>query len=423
MLAVKRELGAGLYRVEGPARLRVDSGSFYALGRLYEKGAELVVPRGLVVCLKVEETCVVEVAGGPLTEAKPEEEVIDRWRELAESLAERGRVVVVGETDSGKTTFSTFVLNTALSKGLSVAIIDADVGQNDVGWPGTVALAYPSKPVSWLGELEPSAIYFVGSNTPMGCEDAVILGVSKLLHKASGKDLVLVNTDGWVADRKALLYKARLIECVEPDALVVMEGTGASEALARVFEGTRIRVVRAPTPPAAKGKERELRKMRRELSYLDLLSKATVKAVKLKDVRLWGAYTFNGRHDPKLSAAISAIMGFDVYVEDCGSVMVLVASDEQACRRLQEAKEQLAKLLNKEVYVSCLSGVKGALVGLVNGQLEHVGVGVLEGIDVREGVIKLRTPFEVEGVRALIIGRLKISEEGVERERGAPPIA
>jgi polynucleotide 5'-kinase involved in rRNA processing len=102
---------------------------------------------------------------------------------------------------------------------------------------------------------------------------------------------------------------------------------------------------------------------------------------------------------------------------------VLVASDEQACRRLQEAKEQLAKLLNKEVYVSCLSGVKGALVGLVNGQLEHVGVGVLEGIDVREGVIKLRTPFEVEGVRALIIGRLKISEEGVERERGAPPIA
>jgi len=423
MLAAKKELCAGLYRVEGPARLRVERGSFYALGRFYERGCELVVPRGLMICLKVIERCTVEVAGGALTEAKPEEEVIDRWRELAENLTERGRVVVVGETDSGKTTFSTFVLNTALSKGLSVALIDADVGQNDVGWPGTLALAYPSKPVSWLGELEPSAIYFVGSNTPMGCEDAVILGVTKLLRKASSKDLVLINTDGWVADRRALLYKARLVESTEPDALVVMEGTGASEALARVFENTKIRVVRAPTPPAAKGKERELRKMRRELSYLDLLGKATVKQVKLKDIRLWGAYTFNGRHDPKLSAALTVLMGFEVYVEDCGNAVVLVASDEQACRKLQDAKEQLAKLLNKEVYVSCLSGVKGVIVGLVDERLEHVGVGVLEGIDVKEGVVKLRTPFEVEGVRALILGRLKISEGGVERERGTPPLA
>jgi len=234
---------------------------------------------------------------------------------------------------------------------------------------------------------------------------------------------VLINTDGWVADRRALLYKARLVESTEPDALVVMEGTGASEALARVFENTKIRVVRAPTPPAAKGKERELRKMRRELSYLDLLGKATVKQVKLKDIRLWGAYTFNGRHDPKLSAALTVLMGFEVYVEDCGNAVVLVASDEQACRKLQDAKEQLAKLLNKEVYVSCLSGVKGVIVGLVDERLEHVGVGVLEGIDVKEGVVKLRTPFEVEGVRALILGRLKISEGGVERERGTPPLA
>ncbi len=423
MLAAKRELGAGLYRVEGPAKLRVESGSFYALGRFYERGNELVVPRGLTICLKVEGSCVIEVVGGALTEAKPEEEVIDRWRELAESLAERGKVMVVGETDSGKTTFTTFILNTALSRGLSVALIDADVGQNDVGWPGTLALAYPSKPVSWLGELEPSAIYFVGSNTPMGCEDAVILGVVKLLRKAAGRDLVLINTDGWVADRRALLYKARLIESAEPDVLVIMEGTGASEALARAFESTKIRIVKAPTPPAAKGKERELRKMRRELSYLDLLSRAAVKQVKLKDVRVWGAYTFNGRHDPKLSAALTAIMGFDVYVEDCRSAMVLIANDEQACRRLQDTKEQLAKLLNKEVYVSCLGGLKGVIVGLVDERLEHVGVGVLEDVDVKGGVIKLRTPFEVEGVRALILGRLRISEGGVERERGAPPLA
>lgn len=423
MISVKKQVNAGLYRVEGPARLRVESGSFYALGRVYGKGSELIVPKGQLVCLKVEAPCTVEVTGGAMTEAKPEEEVIDKWRGLAEALAERGRVLVVGETDSGKTTFSTFILNTALSKGLSVALIDADVGQNDVGWPGTIALAFPSKPVSWLGELEPSAIYFVGSNTPAGCEDAVILGIVKLLHKASNRDLILVNTDGWIADRRALSFKARLVESVEPDTLVVMEGSGASEALARMFECTKIRVVRAPTPPAVKGKERELRKMRRELSYLDLLSKATVKQLKLGEVRLKGLYTFNGRHDPKLSAVLSALIGFDVYAEECGNVVVLTVSDDLAYRKLQESKDQVAKLLNREVHVTCLSEVKGVLVGLLDERLECVGVGVVEEVSARDRVIRLKTPFNVEGVRIVAIGRLKVSEEGVELKRGPLPIA
>ena len=423
MISVKKQMSAGLYRVEGPAKLRVENGSFYALGRVYGVGNELVVPRGLIVCLKVETPCIVEITGGAMTEAKPEEEVIDQWKVLSETLAESSRVLVVGETDSGKTTFSTFILNAALSKGLSVALIDADVGQNDVGWPGTVALAYPSKPVSWLGELEPAAIYFVGSNTPVGCEDAVILGVVKLMRKASGRDLIVVNTDGWIADRRALSFKARLVESVEPDTLVVMEGSGASEALARMFESTKIRVVRAPTPPAAKGKERGLRKIRREMSYLELLSKASVKQLKLREVRLWGHYTFNGRYDPRLSAALSAIMGFEVHAEECGSIVVLIANDDTDCRKLQEAREQLAKLLNKETYTSCLSGAKGALVGLLDDRLECVGIGIVEEVNIKDGVIKLRTPFNVEGVRALAFGRLRVSKEGIERERGPPPVA
>jgi len=102
MISAKKQMNAGLYRVEGPAKLRVESGSFYALGRVYGQGNELVVPRGLVVCLKVEAPCVVEITGGTMTEAKPEEEVVDQWKVLAETLAEPGRILVVGETDRRK---------------------------------------------------------------------------------------------------------------------------------------------------------------------------------------------------------------------------------------------------------------------------------------------------------------------------------
>ncbi len=411
-----------MYRVEGPARLKVVEGSFYALGRVYSSGCELVVPRGITVCLKVEGGCTLEGVGS-VSEAKPEEEVIDEWRAIAESIATRGRVVVVGETDSGKTTFSTYLINVALSKGLSVALIDADVGQNDVGWPGTIALAFPEHPISWLGELDPAAFYFVGANSPMGHEDAVILGVSKLLKRAEGRDLVVVNTDGWVADKRALAYKCRLVESIEPTTLVVMRGSGAADPIARIFEGTRVNVVRAPTPPAARGKVRELRKMRRELSYLDLLAKSSVKSVSLDRVKLWASYTFNGQPDEGLSATLSALLGFSVFAETCGSAVVVSALCGEEYKRLLELKEQLSKLVNRDVMVTCLSALKGYLVGLVNASLEHVGVGVLEEVDPRRRVIKIRTPFEVEGARLLIVGRLRLSESGAERERGPPPLA
>lgn len=422
VLAEKRRLERGVYRVEGPSRYRVVEGAFYALGRIYGTGDVLTLPRGIVVCLKVEDRCVIEGFGN-LSEAKPEEEVIDAWRVLAEDLAVPAKVVIVGEVDSGKTSFSTYLLNAALLKGLRVALIDADVGQNDVGWPGTIALALPEHPISWLGELDPYAFYFVGTNTPHGVEEAVILGVSKLLRKASDRDFIVVNTDGWVSDRRALAYKCRLIEAVEPNTLVVMSGTGASETLAKIFERTSVRVVRVPTPPAARGKERSLRKMRRELSYLDLLGKATVKTISLHKLKIWASYTFNCKTDENLSLALSTLLGFNVVAELCDNIVVLITINDQDYKKLIEMRDQLSKIINKDIMISCLSKLKGYLIGLMNDKFEHIAVGIMEEIDLKNGNIKVKTPFNVDGASILIIGRLRLSEEGIEVERGPPPLA
>lgn len=423
MHAVRKYFREGLYRVEGPAKLVVKSGDFYALGRFYGEKDELIIPRGIVICLKVDSSCTLDIVGGIISEAKPEEEVIDIWKKMSDEIVRPGRIVIVGETDSGKSTFSTFLLNTALRKGLSVAIIDADVGQNDVGLPGTVALAFPQETVSWLGELDPVSIYFVGSNSPLGLEDSIIVGVVRLVKLACDKDLIIVNTDGWINDKRALQYKARLIEAVDADTLVVMEGGGASEPMAKIFERTKVTVVRVPTPPASKGKERELRKLRRELSYLGLLQKSSVKTIDLDKVKFWGVYSFNGRPDPKMSNILSYILGFNVYVENCGNYIVVVVKDEKDCKKIEESREQLSKLVGKNVYITCLNELQGILVGLINERLEHVGVGVLEELNLEERVVKLRTPYDLDNVCLLLLGRLRLTKEGVEREKGIPRFA
>lgn len=425
MLPSRRQLTNGLYRVEGAAKLKVLEGCFYALGRYFRKGDELVIPKGSVTCIDVKSECTIEgFIAGSIDEARPEEEVIYAWRSLSDDLtSKKSKIMVIGEPDSGKTTFSTFLVNTALSKGLKVAFIDADVGQNDIGWPGTIALALPTRPLSWLGELESAAIYFVGSNTPNGCEDAVLVGVRKILEKTTSCSLTVINTDGWVTGKQAILYKAKFVETVNPDTLVVMRGTGSADCIAKMFEHTGIDVIYAPTPPMAKCKGKELRKIRRDLAYLDFLLNSTVKHLSLDKVRFYGTYTLNLQPDPMLEKLLDSLLSFEVWVESGNNVVVLAINSGQAYKRALEMREQLSKALGKEVYISNIEGLKGLLVGFLDQKLEHVGVGVIEEVNLPDKIVKVRTPFSVDNVRLLIPGLLKVTERGLEREKSPLPLA
>ena len=66
------------------------------------------------------------------------------WNEAVERiLAGVGRRgLILGRADSGKTGFLTLLVNRAVGKGLRVAVIDGDLGQSDIGPPGSVSLDF-----------------------------------------------------------------------------------------------------------------------------------------------------------------------------------------------------------------------------------------------------------------------------------------
>ena len=47
-------------------------------------------------------------------------------------------MLIVGNTDTGKSTFGAYIINEALKIGLRPAIIDADIGQGDLAPPNTI---------------------------------------------------------------------------------------------------------------------------------------------------------------------------------------------------------------------------------------------------------------------------------------------
>ncbi|KAJ0712436.1 putative pre-mRNA cleavage complex subunit Clp1, P-loop containing nucleoside triphosphate hydrolase [Helianthus annuus] len=78
------------------------------------------------------------------------------------------RVIVVGPTDSGKSTLSRMLLSWAAKQGWKPTFVDLDIGQGSITLPGCIAatpIEMPIDPVEGI-PLEMPLVYFYGHNTP-----------------------------------------------------------------------------------------------------------------------------------------------------------------------------------------------------------------------------------------------------------------
>ena len=138
---------------------------------------------------------------------------VDSSWEAAVARARDARVIlVIGETDAGKTSFTTFLAGALLERGASVGVVDADLGQSDIGPPTTVGLGRLRLPVERLEDAEVVGLYFVGSTSPQGHLLPTVAGTRAMVQKALrlGFDRVIVDTSGLVQGELGRLLFQRL---------------------------------------------------------------------------------------------------------------------------------------------------------------------------------------------------------------------
>lgn len=78
------------------------------------------------------------------------------------------RVIVVGPTDSGKSSLSMMLLNWASKQSWKPTFVDLDIGQGSITIPGCIAatpIEMPIDPVEGI-PLEMPLVYFFGHTTP-----------------------------------------------------------------------------------------------------------------------------------------------------------------------------------------------------------------------------------------------------------------
>jgi polynucleotide 5'-hydroxyl-kinase GRC3/NOL9 len=332
------------------------------------------------------------------------------WEPGVAAAAAARVALVIGETDAGKTSFTTFLAATLLDRGHSVAVVDADLGQSDIGPPTTVGLGRLRQPVERLGDAEVLGLYFVGSTSPQGHVLPTVLGTRLLTEKALrlGFDRVIVDTSGLVQGELGRLLKQHKIDFVDPDVVLCLQKSAECEHILRPYApGGRPAVVRLPAAGGARRRSQEERRQHRERSLQAYLAGARPVALDLGRVALRQPALFTGQPlPPRQVEELAALLDDMVlWAERRGGELVLVTADplkEPQVRQLQQRHEDLA------VASYSLDDFHGVLAGLDDAGRETLGLGVVRSVDFAKPTLVVETPAPEAGIAAVRLGRHKV---------------
>jgi polynucleotide 5'-hydroxyl-kinase GRC3/NOL9 len=178
-------------------------------------------------------------------------------RLLSEGLTLEGVCLVLGASDTGKTT-----LIKALAKRVAlrqpVAIIDADIGQSHLGPPTTVGWAVVGSAETDLGELSAEGISFVGDVTPVGHLLQLTAAIMLCVRQASeAAALVLIDTPGLVRGAAAAALWWELQRMLRPKQIIAVQ---RSNELGPVLSGLnsselRLELIECPADMPIKSPE------------------------------------------------------------------------------------------------------------------------------------------------------------------------
>ena len=278
MPRVSVEAGKALV-VYGPARVTIMGGEAFASGRILNKDDNVVirVARGITFySLKGFEAEVTCGPSGRYELVEFDKHFVESWLQGIQNIIDSGsqRVLVIGAPDTGKSTFSLWLYNSIYEKA---CLIESDIGQNELGLPGFVAISCGKGGFS-LQDLTVDRAWFVGHVSADASPEGIIVATLHAAKYANNK-FTVVDTDGYVRGY-GLRYKLLIAEAINSDTIVVM----GDQSIAKLFRSLGYDVYVLPTPHTARERERSDRRVYRERAYANLFREYTVVEFNISDV-------------------------------------------------------------------------------------------------------------------------------------------
>jgi polynucleotide 5'-hydroxyl-kinase GRC3/NOL9 len=209
-------------------------------------------------------------------------------RALALERAAAARLILIlGDTDTGKTSLTAALAGDLAARGLPVGVIDADLGQSQIGPPAALGLGRVGAPIAALADAELLALAWVGRTSPAGLEEALWAGAGRLVDRATALGLrpVLVDTGGLVLGPLGRRLAVGTARRLAPDLIVCLERQGECEPILAEIAGRSSNgcpeVLRLPVAPAVRRRTSHERRGYRERAFEAYFTGACVRELAL----------------------------------------------------------------------------------------------------------------------------------------------
>jgi polynucleotide 5'-hydroxyl-kinase GRC3/NOL9 len=265
--------------------------------------------------------------------------------------AARVRVtVIVGAGDTGKSTLAAQLASALVARGARVAVVDADVGQSEIGPPTTVSLGAVTRPLTRLRDARRLALEFIGDTSPVRRIAHTADASGRLVRRAlaGGFAHVIVDTGGLVEGALGLALKRAKLRAIDPDLVIVVQRKDESEPLVRALgDAERPTIVRVAASPAATRRTQTQRRQHRDRALADYLR---------------------------------------------GAIAIRVPTDRVDTRAPRGAPP--------------LALVEGLLLGIVDAEGETLGIARLASVEAEAGTLVIETPIAAARIARIVPGRV-----------------
>ncbi len=378
--------------VEGRASVRIE-GKAEVFGYPVES---FVVGEGKILPVYISEDSEVEVDGNYI--AVKGSTIPKSWDNLVEFIEREGfrRIVLFGDTDSGKSSLATYLANKLEGRKW---IVDLDIGQSDVAHPCAMGIGFTEGGIISISEVQMVDGCFVGTISPTGREARCLKGVAKVFEKvndlAKEKDRIIVDTTGWTKGKRARDYKLAKIEIISPDLIVCFERTPYYLRRHNTFEVESF---------VLKKRSREVRSSIRSNLYAKWLENAEIRRFDAETIE--NSTLFKGEAVEFLEGVLDAKVLFSERGYDFLNVCVE--------KEVEVGGELIKALLEvydvKDICIFSPKQLEGLMVGLYNGHGRYLGFGLLKGLNFEDKTIEVLTSVK-EDVKIVEFGEIKLNEE------------
>jgi len=216
----------------------------------------------------------------------------NEWYAILDTLEkEKGISILLGATDTGKSTLAKFLIFNLCKRGLKVALIDADIGQSFLGPPTTIGLSVFKSDPNWEIVLSPPEIFFVGSTTPEGHFPIHLKGVKMMVEKAPsyGAEVIIVDTTGFVLGEAGKELKRRKIDLISPRFIIALQKSNEIEHVLDLYkENPQYKIHRLPLSEQVKPRSMEERRIYRTNRFQEYFKHSTIYELVINEIKIEG---------------------------------------------------------------------------------------------------------------------------------------